>query len=118
MKRSVIRIYATTVCFAAVVSGTIAGGFTLYSIERLILPMITADLDRASLGRTSVETRPIAPSATTHSQLREEARAYGIEQERQSGLRGVFLWGSVLLVSALLWLVHWRLLNSRRIRSV
>ena len=58
-----------------------------------------------------------APASLTPEQM-EEARRNSLRMalvyERSAGTRSLILWGIVLAVSSILWLLHWRILRQER----
>lgn len=127
VQRSLIPLYATAVCFAAVVCMTIATGVVLYSAVRAIAPGITSTgypgpmymqmAAAAPVRAVAPEARvaqPPTPSPKELERLRREALAQSLAHERRGGIRGLILWGIVLVVSGAVWLLHWRLLKGER----
>lgn len=132
MQRSLTGLYATAVCFAAVICATIAAGVVLYSTVRALAPEITAAGYPAPMYAPAVAAAaPIriappgamgmqlpSPSPKELERLRREAVAENLRYERRSGVRGLILWGIVLVVSGALWGLHWRLMKSEQGGSV
>lgn len=134
MPRSLIAAYAAAVCFAAAVCMSIAVGVTLFSIVRIAAPHLTSISYQNQLQVSTPYSPAICvmpneyalppgvamappPPALTKEQL-EEARQSSLRSalgyERSSGLRSLLLWGTTLLVSAILWFLHWRILREAR----
>ena len=138
MPRSLIAIYAAAVCFAAAVCMSIAAGVTLYSIVRVAAPQLTSGMyqNLAQLPPPNASAVRIVPNSyvpppgvymppppppLTTSQLaenREAALRSALVTERSSGTRSLILWAITLLVSAVAWLLHWRILRDARATAV
>lgn len=136
MQRSLTGLYATAVCFAAVICATVAAGVVLYSGVRALAPGITAVGYQSQL-HAPVYTAPIhvnpqffpappgavlaqpipsapLPSPKEMERLRRESSSYTLQVERGAGTRALILWGIVLVVSSVLWVLHWRLMKSEQ----
>lgn len=133
MPRSLISIYAAAVCFAAAVCMSIAAGVTIFSIVRITIPEVTssayqsqlqAPAEYAAAARVApggmVVFPPFgsaAPPSLTPEQMkkaRQTALRLALVYERGSGTRALILWGITLVVSGVLWLLHWRILRRER----
>lgn len=133
MQRSLIAIYAAAVCFAAAVCMSIAAGVTLFSIVRIAVPQVTSSgyqgqLQAQPAYSTAIRVLPngmalppgvtMSPPPSLTPQQMEEARANALRMalvfERSSGTRSLILWGITLMVSGVLWLIHWGILRRER----
>lgn len=137
MSRSLTSIYAAAVCFAAAVCMSIAAGITIFSAVRIAMPDITSgnyqsQLQAPPVFPASIRAMPDgmllapgvtapAPPALTPQQM-EEARRNSLQMalvyERSSGIRSLILWGIILAVSSVLWLLHWRILRQERAAAI
>jgi len=121
------------VCFAVAICMSIAAGVTIFSVVRIAAPEITSSGYQSQLQAQPVYpaairvlpngmalppgvTMPPPPSLTP--QQMEEARANALRMalvfERSSGMRSLILWGITLVVSGVLWLIHWGILRRER----
>ncbi len=137
MPRSMIAIYAAAVCFAAAVCMSIAAGNALFSIVSIAAPQLTSSSYQSLLRLESPVasavrvvpdsfmlppggSMPPRPSLTPKEM--EESRQNNLRAalvyERSAGTRSLILWGITLLVSAVLWLLHWRILREARAAAV
>jgi hypothetical protein len=133
MPRSLIAIYAAAVCFAAAVCMSIAAGVVLFSVVRIAAPQLTSSPYQAQLQMPSPVasavrvmpggyalppgvTMPPPPSLTPKQmeEMRQKSLRSALVFERSAGTRSLLLWGITLVVSAVLWLLHWRILRGAR----
>lgn len=133
MQRSLIAVYAAAVCFAAAVCMSIAAGVTIFSVVRIAAPQLTSSGYQSQLQAqpaysTAIRvlpngmalppgvTMPPPPSLTPQqmAEARESALRMALVFERSSGTRSLILWGITLLVSGVLWLIHWGILRRER----
>jgi hypothetical protein len=137
MPRSLIAIYAAAVCFAAAVCMSIAAGVVLFSIVRIAAPQLTSSSYQSQLQLPSPVssavrvmpggyalppgvTMPPPPSLTPKQmdEMRRNSLRSALVFERSAGTRSLLLWGITLMVSAILWLLHWRILRDARATAV
>ena len=130
-----IRIYALAVCFATMMIIAISSGVALYDIVQASVPSLTINswdyqnlqsneayeqtgmLNRAAImaptGAVALE-KPERPDVEALSdeeitRLREAHRARVIEGHRRDALRSLIQAGIFLIISSVLFFVHWRL---------
>ena len=113
MPRSLIQVYALTVCFCTLMCGVIALGFATYDLIRIAAPGFTMatsygawDSDEQFLlGHPDKKELPPAELAIVREKYRQEALAY----ERKTGQQG-FVWAFIILViDGAVYAVHWRI---------
>lgn len=127
MNRTWVKVYAAAVCFGAVTCMTVATGVLLYSVVRVSAPSITVSpipppytqlyMNAAPRGvgpgagvpASTLETQVQSPSQADRMQREYMDRATA--NERRNGLRGAIYWSITLLVSSVLWVLHWRVLK-------
>ncbi len=129
MPRTVLQIYAAAVCFVSVGCLSIALGIAAYGAIGVLNPMLTAHptslvpapappyvmppmpADAAgALGGTSVAAMSPAVAGDEASR-KAAALENGLRNEVIVSKQAVLRWGIVALISALLFLSHWRILR-------
>src|SRR6266536_4421655 len=128
MPRTVLQIYAAAVCFVSVGCLSIALGIAAYGAIGVLNPALTAHAlslvpapappyamapmpaDAAgALGGTSAA--PLSPAVAGDEATRKAAALEnGLRNEVIGSKQAVLRWGIVALISALLFLSHWRIL--------
>ena len=130
MNRNWVQVYAASTCFAAVICMAVAVGALIYSIVRIAAPYMTVSSDQAQPYIAVTEIRSTPPGAAINrpagppnlsgaesDRIRLEgsrrAMVYmkAVLIEGQSGRRGLIYWTITLLVSSVLWFLHWRMLR-------
>ncbi len=128
MPRTVLQIYAAAVCFVSVGCLSIALGIAAYGAIGVLNPALTAHplslvpapappyamapmpADGAALGGTSAA--PLSPAVAGDEATRKAAALEnGLRNEVIVSKQAVLRWGIVALISALLFLSHWRILR-------
>jgi len=127
--RSALQLYAAAVCFVAVgclavASGAIAyhavgslfPGFmihpTTYMPPPVALQWNPVPIELAgSAGAPSRGSTPLVVSAEEEAKRLDQARTAAIHAQMFRARQGLLFWGIAALVSALLLVVHWRLLR-------
>jgi hypothetical protein len=129
MPRTVLQIYAAAVCFVSVGCLSIALGIVAYSAIGVLDPALTAHPmslvpppappfvtppmpadGAATLGAISAAaTSP--PVAGEEASRKAAALETGLRNEAIVSKQSVLRWSIVALISALLFLLHWRILR-------
>ena len=118
----------------AAICMSIAAGIALYSLVQYSAPQLTSRAYRSDAmvapayggvvqvdpalatvrGGPQMLPPPPPPTPRQMREARERAARWAIDNERSSGVRGMLLWGIVLGVSGVLWMLHWRILRQQR----
>lgn len=113
MPRSLIQVYALTVCFCTLMCGVVALGVAAYDVVRIAAPGFTYSTSYGAWDRNEQfvlvypdkKDLPPAEIAT----LREKYRRDALWAERKSGQQG-FVWAFIILtIDAAAYAIHWRL---------
>ena len=113
MPRSLIQVYALTVCFCTLMCGVIALGIALYDVVRIAAPGFTIantygawDTDEQFLlVYPDKKGLPVAEIAA----LREKYHHDALSAERKTGQHG-FVWAFIILaIDAAVYAIHWRI---------
>lgn len=130
MNRTWIQIYAAAVCFGSVICIAVAGGTFLYAVVRVSAPAMTVSPYQA-MTFNAVMVQPSSPggvqvqspSGNRHvvpvpaiSAAESQERTIGYE--RQVGLSQAISSAIAVLVAAVLWFSHWRILKNSRNAAV
>jgi hypothetical protein len=116
---------------------SIAAGVSIYSVVRIAAPQLTSSSYQSQLQLPSPVasavrvmpggyalppgvTMPPPPSLTPKQmdEMRQNSLRSALVFERSAGTRSLLLWGITLLVSSVLWLLHWRILREGRATAV
>jgi hypothetical protein len=130
MKRPLLEIYALAVCLFTIACFAITLGVALYDIVQVSAPAFTLSADeyerhqsdeafQSYVGRRhvvalnsqaeSVETGAPAKSSPKITRQREESFRHAINAERRSGFQSLVRTSIIMLVSSLVFWLHWRL---------
>ena len=120
MPRSLIQVYALTVCFCTLMCGVIALGVAAYDVIRIAAPEFTiagsaiwSSDEQFLLYYPDKKGLPPAEIATFRATQQHEALA----EERKTGQQG-FVWAFIILViDAAVYAIHWRIAR-REVRAV
>ena len=113
MPRSLIQVYALTVCFCTLMCGVIALGFASYDLVRIAAPGFTMATsygawdsdDQFVLVYPDKKGLPAAELAKLREKNRQDALAY----ERKTGQQG-FVWAFIILaIDGAVYAIHWRI---------
>ncbi len=136
MKKSILEIYALSVCFVTLVCFVIALGIGIYDLIQITNPEFTLNpyeyerhQSNEAFGRSPrIEMRgvapgvapgvPIGPTKPSEEELtkqREESYQAAIRSERRSGIQSLTIVGIVMVIDLCVFGVHWLL--SKRTRA-
>lgn len=135
MRRTLVEIYALAVCFFSVACFVITLGIALYDLVEIATPAFTLDAreyerhqsDQAFLqsggtttrivrvegGERIEETRP-APDSTDLTKKREESFQRALAAERRGAGQSLVRAGIILLISCLVFMLHWQLAKNNQ----
>ena len=130
MKKTILEIYALSVCFVAIVCLVIATGIALYSIVQLAAPQFTMsgtsynqyqsnDAYWASCGPgirycTSGEKNRERPAESGLTKQREAGFVTALATERRDGAQGLVKSAIFIFVAAVVFFLHWDLAKRAR----
>lgn len=113
MPRSLIQVYALTVCFFTLMCGVIALGVAVYDAVRIAAPGFTITAGYGSWDSDEQillaypDKKDLPPAEITA--LREQHRRDALAAERKTGQQG-FTWALIILViDTAVYGIHWRL---------
>ncbi len=132
MKKSILEIYALSVCFVTLVCFVIALGIGIYDLIQITNPEFTLNpyeyerhRSNEAFGRSPrIEMRGVAPGVPIGStkpseeeltRQREESYQAVIRSERRSGIQSLTIVGIVMVIDLCVFVVHWLL--SKRTRA-
>jgi hypothetical protein len=112
MGRSLIQLYALTVCFAALMCFVVALGLGLYDLVRITWPGFT--VQEYLLWRSDEHYLMYYPDkrslpAAEVALLREEAREQALAAERRSALQRLVLLAIIVGIDVVVYGIHWRI---------
>jgi hypothetical protein len=113
MFRSLIQVYALTVCFCTLMCGVIALGVAAYDVVRIAAPGFTMantygawDSDEQFvLVYPDKKGLPLAEI----SAFREKYRQDGLAAERKTGQQGFVFAFIILVIDGAVYTIHWRI---------
>ncbi len=119
MTRNYVGIYAVAVCFIAAVVLSVTLAKSIYNVLEISAPEITMRghvYDRFQSNerflRSWPEGRPV-PDAAEAKRLREEGYRIAVASEKRSGIQGLINSLISLVVTGILFFIHWRLVRRR-----
>ena len=132
MKKSMLEIYALSVCFVTLVCFVIALGIGIYDLIQIASPAFTLNAyeyerhqSNQAFGRSpriemrglapGVSIEPTEPSAVELTQQREESYQAALRSERRRGIQSLTIVGIVMVIDLCVFGVHWLL--SKRTRA-
>ena len=132
MKKSMLEIYALSVCFVTLVCFVIALGIGIYDLIQFASPAFTLNAyeyerhqSNQAFGRSpriemrglapGVSIEPTEPSAEELTQQREESYQAALRSERRRGIQSLTIVGIVMVIDLCVFGVHWLL--SKRTRA-
>ena len=132
MKKSMLEIYALSVCFVTLVCFVIALGIGIYDLIQIASPAFTLNAyeyerhqSNQAFGRSpriemrglapGVSIEPTEPSAEELTQQREESYQAALRSERRRGIQSLTIVGIVMVIDLCVFGVHWLL--SKRTRA-
>ena len=133
MKKSILEIYALSVCFVTLVCFVIVLGIGIYDLIQISNPEFTLNPHEYERHRSNeafgpsfprIEMRGIAPgvpigptelSEEEQTRKREESYQAAIRLERRSGIQSLTIVGIVMVINLFVFGVHWLL--SKRTRA-
>ncbi len=113
MPRSLIQVYALTVCFCTLMCGVIALGVAAYDVVRIAAPgfTITSSYGAWNSDEQFVLVYPDKKGLPPEeiASLREKYRHEALAYERKTGQQG-FVWAFIILaIDAVVYAIHWRI---------
>jgi len=126
MPRTVLQIYAAAVCFVSVGCLAIALGIAAYGVIGVVNPALTAHPmslvppPTPPLGTTPWPAESMAPTGVApvspavgadDANRKAAALETGLRNEVLISKQSTLRWGIVALISALLFVSHWRILR-------
>ena len=131
MKKSILEIYALSVCFVTLVCFVIVLGIGIYDLIQISNPEFTLNPHEYERHRSNeafrrsprIEMRGVAPGvpigATKPSEeeltrKREESYQAAIRLERRSGIQSLTIVGIVMVIDLCVFGVHWLVSNRTR----
>jgi len=128
MKKTVLEIYALAVCFFTVACMAITLGIAIYDVIQVAVPSFTInnykfeqhqsnDAFRSQL--SSYDNKDKAPplSEAEVTKRREESWALSLRSEKHEGAQSLVRILIILIVSAIVFLIHWRIARRSRDNS-
>jgi hypothetical protein len=113
MPRSMIQLYALTVCFSTLMCGIIALGVAAYDGVRIAAPGFTVSTSYGAWDSNEQfvlvypDKKGLPPAEI--ASLRESYRQQGLSAERKSGQQG-FVWAFIILtIDVAVYAIHWRI---------
>jgi hypothetical protein len=113
MARSLIQVYALTVCFCTLMCGIVAMGKGAYDLVRVASPRFTAANSYGAWDSNEQylliypDKKGLPPEEITS--LREKYRQDTYAYERQSGQQGLVFALIIVVIDAAVYAIHWRI---------
>lgn len=123
MKRSLLEIYALSVCFVAVVCLAVATGFALYDVVRFAAPKITLAGPSYVVLQSNAAFRSgypyllradPAPSEEEITKMRQDTYADSLKIERRTGAQALLRMVIFILVCVVVFALHWKVAKRER----
>lgn len=124
MRRSLLEIYALTVCFASVMFLIVTVAMCLNEGVRMAAPSATVSgwtYERSLSDEAFLSTWPKErphPDASTLPRLRSEAFRSALDSERHDGLKSFLQSLMYTIVASVVFCLHWTLARRERRRSM
>jgi len=122
MQRSLVEVYALTVCFVTLVCFVIALGVGIYDFIQIGNPefsLSSSTYDRhqsnGSFSRHWPKDKPL-PADEELTKLREESYRAALRSEKRTGVQSLVRVGIILLIDIVVFAIHWRM--GKRARSM
>lgn len=123
MKRSLLEIYALSVCFVTVISVSVLSGYALYNVVQVAAPEVTlggyeynAAQSNAAFRRT-YHFNSKTDSALSDEEItkrRQDAYAKALSRERRVGGQALLRQAIFILVGVVVFALHWKIAKRAR----
>ncbi len=124
MKKSILEIYALSVCFVTLICFVIALGIGIHDLIQIGIPEFTMnpyEYERHQSNQAfgpspllmnralapAVSTEPLESSAEELTEQREKSYQGALRSERRRGLQSLTIVGIVMVIDILVFGVHW-----------
>jgi hypothetical protein len=125
MKKTILEIYALAVCFFTVTCFAITLGIAIYDVIQVVYPSFTInnykfeqhqsnEAFRNQLGSCGNKDKEPLLSEAEVTKKREESWALALRSERHEGAQSLVSMLIILFVSAIVFLIHWRIAQRSR----
>ena len=112
MGRSLVQLYALTVCFFTLMCLVIVLGLGIYDVVRIVRPDFTVQDDMLwqsnELYRTYRQDKKDLPDAEITA-LREQGRRAAVDAERRGAEQRLVFLGIILGIDIVVYAIHWRI---------
>ena len=120
LSKNILRLYALAVCFVSVLIFSIFFGTSVYDVIQFNLPEVTMDnwhYERYQNNHNFIRDWPSEkplPADEELVRLREEGYRIAIESEKRDAIQSLLVAGIIMLITAVLFLIHWKLSKTAR----
>jgi hypothetical protein len=131
MKKSILEIYALSVCFVALVCFVVALGIAVYDLIQIASPAFTLNAyeyerhqSNQAYGRSprlemrgispGIPLEPTEPQEEEQTLKREESYQAALRSERRRGTQSLTIVGIVMIIDLCVFAIHWLLSKKSR----